>query len=57
MYQLDTADYGNPIIGIWNCSGADCGFFCYPVDLQEKHAVPPFLCPECGAELEYDEEE
>jgi hypothetical protein len=52
--QVGMGSYGNFIVGIWLCK---CGYFCFPRELHESRAKPPFICPRCDAELIYDEEE
>ena len=39
----------------WRC--LKCGYECFPRHLRERVARPPFVCPDCGEELYYDEEE
>ena len=53
--QNSPVQYGNPIVGVWRC--LNCGYMCFPRILREKKAVPPFRCPDCENELQYDEEE
>ena len=50
-----TVEYGNSIVGVWRCR--ECRYECFPRHLREAEAKPPFLCPKCGNELKYDEEE
>jgi len=46
--------YGNAFVGVWRC--LNCMWECFPRHLREAEAQPPFLCPDCGTELVYDEE-
>lgn len=47
--------YGDWFVGVWRCS--KCKYECFPRQLREADAQPPFLCPEpCASKLEYDEE-
>ena len=52
--QAKAVQYGCSIVGVRRCPG--CVYSCSPRDLREREARPPFVCPDCGEELYYDEQ-